>query len=132
MRKLLSSFGALAFFLSGMSAAAAVDLPVGAKAVTMEEFKAFADGKHVMVEIFDLEKPVTADLVWSWKKGTITGKAKVDGKMINVKTKLTFKDGKACSNGKGEKPSCHSIYIDGNKFYEVRDDMKVHAVSTVG
>ncbi|OWV84598.1 hypothetical protein [Rhizobium sp. R693] len=131
MRKFLSSFGALAFFLSGISAYA-VDLPAGAKKVTMEEFKAFADGKHVKVEIFDLEKPVTADLVWSWRKGTITGRANVDGKMMDVRTKLTFKDGKACSNGKGEKPSCHSIYIDGNKFYEVRDDMKVHAVSTVG
>jgi hypothetical protein len=131
MRKILSSIGALAFLLSGINAYA-LDLPAGAKKVTMEEFKAFADGKHVKVEIFDLEKPVTADLVWSWKKGTITGKANVDGKMMDVKIKLTFKDGKACSNGKGEKPNCHSIYIDGDKFYEVRDDMKVHAVSTVG
>ncbi|MGV4796019.1 hypothetical protein [Rhizobium sp. F40D2] len=49
-----------------------------------------------------------------------------------MKTKLTSKGDKACSNGKGEKPSCHSIDIDGNKFYEVGDDMKVHAVSTVG
>ncbi|AUW43891.1 hypothetical protein [Rhizobium leguminosarum] len=134
MRKILSSIGALAFLLSGINAYA-VDLPAlpaGAKKVTLEEFKAFADGKHVKVEIFDLEKPVTADLVWSWKKGTITGKANVDGKMMDVKSKLTFKDGKACSNAKGEKPNCHSIYIDGDKFYEVRDDMKVHAVSTVG
>ncbi|MGO8013160.1 hypothetical protein ACC715_36840, partial [Rhizobium ruizarguesonis] len=65
----------------------------GAKKVTMEEFKSFADVKHVKVEIFDLEKPLTADLVWSWKKGTITVKANVDGKMIDVKIKLTFKDG---------------------------------------
>ncbi|MBY5520532.1 hypothetical protein [Rhizobium leguminosarum] len=131
MREILSSIGAAAFLLSAMNAYA-VDLPAGAKKVTMEEFKAFADGKHVKVEIVDLEKPVSADLVWSWKKGTITGKADVGGKMIDVKTKLTFKGDKACSNGKGEKPNCHFIYIDGDKFYEVRDDMKVHAVSTVG
>jgi hypothetical protein len=96
----------LAFLPSGINAYA-VDLPAGAKKVTMEEFKAFADGKLMKVEIFDLEKPVTADLVWSWKKGTITGKANVDGTMMDVKVKFTFK---ACSNGKGEKPSCHSIY----------------------
>lgn len=66
------------------------------------------------------------------EEGTITGKDDVGGKTIDVKTKLTSKGDKACSNGKGEKPSCHSIDIDGNKFYEVGDDMKVHAVSTVG
>ncbi|MBB5664876.1 hypothetical protein GGE68_003073 [Rhizobium leguminosarum] len=131
MRTILSSVGAAAFMLSAVNTYA-IDLPAGAKKVTMEEFKAFADGKHVKVEIVDLDKPVTADLVWNWKKGTITGKADVGGKTIDVKTKLTFKGDKACSNGKGEKPSCHSIYIDGDKFYEVRDDMKVHAVSTVG
>ena len=130
MRKFLSFIGALTLSLSGGNAHA-MDLPSGAKKVTMEEFKALADGKHVKVEIFDFEKPVTADLVWSWKKGTITGKADVGGKMIDVKTKLTFKGDKACSAAKGEKPSCHAIYVDGNKFYEVRDDMQVHAVSTV-
>ncbi|MGG7580542.1 hypothetical protein [Rhizobium sp. Nf11,1] len=123
------SIGAAAF-LYAMNAYA-VDLPAGAKKATMDEFKAFADGKPVKVEILDLEKPVSAELVWSWKKGTITGKADVGGKTIDVKTKLTFKGDKACSAGKGEKPSCHVIYIDGDKFYEVRDDMKVHAVSTV-
>lgn len=131
MRKTLLIVGAVAFSLTGLNAYA-VDLPAGAKKVTMEEFKTFADGKQVKVEIFDMEQPVTADLVWNWKKGTITGKANVNGKMIDVKTKLTFKGDKACANGKGEKPTCHSIYLDGNKFYEVRDDMKVHAVSTVG
>ncbi|WP_245421312.1 hypothetical protein [Rhizobium sp. L9] len=75
----------------------------------LDEFKAFADGKPVKVEILDLEKPVSAELVWSWKKGTITGKADVGGKTIDVKTKLTFKGDKACSAGKGEKPSCHFI-----------------------
>ncbi|OWO94726.1 hypothetical protein B5E41_13365 [Rhizobium esperanzae] len=130
MRTIFLSISAAAF-LTAMNAYA-VDLPAGAKKATMDEFKAFADGKHVKVEIVDLEKPVTAELVWSWKKGTITGKADVGGKTIDVKTKLTFKGDKACSAGKGEKPSCHFIYIDRSKFYEVRDDMKVHAVSTVG
>ncbi|ARM88277.1 hypothetical protein RHEC894_CH01974 [Rhizobium sp. CIAT894] len=131
MRTILSSVATVVFLLSAATTYA-VDLPAGAKKVTMEEFKAFADGKRVKVEIVDMGKPVTADLVWNWKKGTITGKADVGGKMIDVKTKLTFQGDKACSNGKGEKPSCHFIYIDGDKFYEVRDDMKVHAVSTVG
>lgn len=134
MRKVLSSIGAIAFLASSVGAHA-VDLPAipaSAKKATMEEFKSFADGKPVHVEIFDFDQPVTADLVWSWNKATITGKANVDGKTINVKAKLTFKGDKACATNKGEKPTCHTIYIDGNKFYEVRDDMKVHATSTVG
>ncbi|WP_246763702.1 hypothetical protein [Rhizobium bangladeshense] len=91
----------------------------------MDEFKAFSDSRHVKVAILDLEKPVTGRTCLSWKNGTITGKADVD-KTIDVKTKLTAKVDKACSAGKGEKPSCHFIE-DGDKFYEVRDDLKVHA-----
>lgn len=109
----------------------AADLPASAKKATLAEFKALADGKKVHVEIFDLGQPITADLVWSWKKKNITGKAEVAGKTIDVNTKLTFKGDKACATNKGEKPTCHVIYIDGSKFYEVRDDMQVHAVSTV-
>jgi len=131
MKTWLSSIGALAFLLSSPTAFA-IDLPATAKKATMNEFKALADGRPVKVEIFDFDKPITADLTWSWKKSTITGKAKVDGKNIDVKAKLTFKGDKACSASKGEEPSCHTIYIEGNKFYEVRDDMKVHAISTVG
>lgn len=118
-------------FASAISISHAMDIPAGAKKVTMEEFRAFADGKHVQVDILDFEKPVSADLVWSWKKKSISGKASVDGKTINVNAKLTFKGDKACATNKGEKPTCHVIYVDANKFYEVRDDMKVHAVSTL-
>jgi hypothetical protein len=111
--------------------ATAEPLPSTAKQATMEEFKAFADGKKVDVVIFDLGVPVTAQLVWDWKKKRITGDALVNGKdKIKVKTKLSFKDQQACSEQDG-KPSCHSIFIDGNRFYEVRADGNVHATSTL-
>jgi hypothetical protein len=109
----------------------AQDLPPTAKKASMEAFKAFADGKKVHVEIFDMDTPVSGDLTWSWKTKKITGDAMVDGSKIPVSVKLSFKGDKACSNGKGEKPSCHAIFIDGNAFYEVRDDGKVHAKSTL-
>ncbi len=122
-------FFAAAFLLTGL--AAAEPLPAIAKKATMEEFKAFADGKTVEVVIFDLDVPVTATLVWDWKKKRITGNALVNGKdKIKVKTKLSFDGEKACSDNEG-KPSCHLIYIDGDKFYEVRDDGDVHATSTL-
>lgn len=76
MRTIFSNIAAAAF-LYAMNAYA-VDLPAGEKGYN-GEFKAFADGKPVKVEILDLEKPVTAELVWSWKKGTIIGKADVGG-----------------------------------------------------
>jgi hypothetical protein len=111
--------------------ALAEDLPSSAKKASMEEFKAFADGKPLDVVIYDLGVPVTATLVWSWKDMLITGKALVNNKdKIDVKTKLSFDGGKACSDDNG-KPSCHLIYIDGNKFHEVRDDGAVHATSTL-
>ena len=112
-------------------AAEAESLPATAKKVTMDEFKAFADGKRVDVVIFDLEVPATATLVWDWKKELITGSAVVNGKdKIKVKTKLSFEGDKACSDDNG-KPSCHTVYIDGDKFHEVRDDGDVHATSTI-
>lgn len=91
----------------------------------------FADGKTVDVVIFDLGVPVTATLKWDWKKKRITGDALVNGKdKIKVKSKLSFESDKACAENEG-KPTCHLIYIDGDKFYEVRDDGDVHAVSTL-
>jgi hypothetical protein len=113
----------------GMAPALAEDLPPTAKKVSMEAFKAFADGKKVHVEIFDLDAPTSADLIWNWKTKKITGEATVNGSKVPVSVKLSFKGDKACSNGKGEKPSCHAIFIDGNTFYEVRDDGKLHATS---
>lgn len=97
----------------------------------MDEFKELADGKNVSVEIFDADAPITAELVWNWKKKKITGKAQVGGNSVKVNVKLSFEGDKACSTGKGQKPVCHAIYIDGNKFYEVKDDLTVHAVSVV-
>ncbi len=118
-----------AFLATGF--AAAETLPSTATKATMEEFKAFADGKTVEVVIFDLDVPVTATLVWDWKKKRITGTALVNGKdKVKVKTKLSFREDMACADQDG-KPNCHQIYIDGNKFHEVRDDGNVHATSTL-
>ncbi|KQV31130.1 hypothetical protein [Rhizobium sp. Root1204] len=131
MRK-AALFGCFLLYSASGLSALAIDLPKDAKKVSMDEFKALADGKPVSVVIFDLGIPVTAGLTWDWAKKSITGKANANGKEITVKAKLSFKGDKACATNKGEKATCHTIYVDGNKFYEVRDDMQVHAVSTVG
>ena len=111
--------------------ACAEDLPATAQQATLEEFKAFADGKKVQVVIYDMGVTVEAELVWDWKKKTITGNALIDNKhKMKVKTPLSFEGEKACSEDQG-KPVCHLIFIDGDKFYEVRDDGKVHATSTL-
>jgi hypothetical protein len=129
LRRVVFCLSSAAFLMS--VSANAESLPSTAKQATMEEFQAFADGKKVDVVIFDLGVPVTAQLVWDWKKKRITGDALVNGKdKIKVKTKLSFKDQQACSEQDG-KPSCHAIYIDGDSFYEVRADGDVHATSTL-
>lgn len=121
------------FFLAGASSSLALEPPPAtAKKASIEELKGIADGKPVSVVIFDEAVPITADLVWNWKKKTITGTALVNSKdKIKVAAKLSFKGDQACSTSGKDKPSCHTIFIDGNKFYEIRDDGKVHAVSTV-
>ena len=111
----------------------AESLPPTAKKATMAEFQAFADGKPVTVDIFDLGAPITAKLVWDWKSKRITGTALLNKtKTIDVKSKLSFKGGKACAASPGEKPSCHLIYIDADRFYEVNEDGSVHAMSRLG
>lgn len=115
----------------GIAPLYAQELPSTAKKVSMDEFKKFADGKKVHVEILDFEKPVSAELTWNWKKKKITGEAKLDGSTFPVSSKLSFAGDKACATNKGEKPACHAVFIDGDKFYEVRDDGKLHAVSTL-
>jgi hypothetical protein len=112
--------------------AASEPLPPSAKQATMEEFQAFADGKTVEVVIFDLEVPVKATLLWDWKKKRITGDALVNGKdKIEVDTRLSFKGDMACADQEGGKPTCHLIFIDGDRFHEVRADGVLHATSTL-
>lgn len=122
------AIGLTALFSSTVLAA---ELPATAHKASLDEFKKFADGKKVEVEIFDAGQPIKANLVWNWKKKRISGKAVVGGKTIKVNVNLSFDGEKACSAGKGEKPACHDIYIDGNKFYELTDTKVVHAISTV-
>lgn len=123
----------IAGFVVTSTSALALDLPATASKATLDEFKEFADGKTVEVDILDMEKPVTATLVWSWADATISGTAVIDGSQkVEVKVALSFDGEKACSKGEGD-PTCHLIYIDreAGKFYEVRDDGAVHAVSTI-
>lgn len=124
------------FVLSGflavfpLACAYGAELPATARAVTMEEFRQFADGKTVNVEIFDAGVPITAQLVWDWEQANITGDALLDGKTIKVDVPLSFKGDQACAQ-EGDKINCHAIYIDGNSFYEVTSEGRVHAISTL-
>ncbi|WP_245463153.1 MULTISPECIES: hypothetical protein [unclassified Mesorhizobium] len=118
--------------LGFVPAAAAEDLPGTAKKATLDEFKAFVDKKPVNVVIYDMDVQVTATLTWDWKKHQVSGNAVVNGKhKIKVKTKISSDGDKACTEGDDNKIICHNIYIEGNRFYEVRDDGVLHATSTL-
>lgn len=130
LKRLCVPFLSTTFLLTG--AAASEPLPPTAKQATMDEFKAFADGKTVEVVIFDLGVPVTATLVWDWKKKRITGDALVNRKdKVEVDTRLSFKGDMACAGQEGGVPTCHLIFIDGDSFHEVRPDGVLHATSTL-
>ena len=128
------AFAATIAFASFEAAhAAAPELPASAKKVTWGEMAALNGGKPipVSVEIYDLPKPITADLVWDFKKKTITGNALVDGKdKIKVRSKLSAKGDQFCAQN-GKEITCNAIYMDGQKFYEVTAAGGVHAVSTM-
>jgi hypothetical protein len=104
-------------------------LPANAKKATRDEFIAFVNGKTVDVIIYDAGKPLTATLKWDWKKKRISGSYVLDGQKGKVQTKWSFDGDKACSQAGNQPKACHDVYIDGNQFYEMREDGKVHAVS---
>lgn len=104
-------------------------LPASAKKATQDEFIAFVSGKTVEVVIYDAGKSLTAILKWDWKKKRISGSYVLDGKKGKVQAKWTFDGDKACSRAGSQPKECHSVYIDGDQFYEMRDDGNVHAIS---
>ncbi len=104
-------------------------LPANAKIATQDDFIAFVNGKTVEVVIYDAGKSLTATLRWDWKKKRISGSYVLDGKKGKVQAKWTFDRDKACSQAGGQPKQCHAVYIDGDRFYEMRDDGKVHAIS---
>lgn len=117
--------------LIGSVAAEEPNLPATAKKATQNEFIAFVNGKTVDVVIYDAGKSLTATLKWDWKKKQISGPYVFDGKKGKVSAKWTFDGDKACSQVKGQAQQCHAIYIEGDTFFEIRDDEKVHAISKV-
>lgn len=120
----------VAFALSiSVSYAEEPSLPANAKAATQDEFIAFVNGKTVDVVIYDAGKSLTATLKWDWKKKRISGSYVLDGKKGKVQVKWSFDGDKACSQSGSQPKECHAIYIDGDQFYEMRDDGKVHAIS---
>ena len=123
----------LVAFLTGFwTPAFAMEPPGTAHKATPDELSKLIDGKTVLVSIFDLGPPVVAQLVWDWKNKTIGGRALVDGKKaVPVKTVISIEGEKACSTGSDGKKTCFVPYIDGNSFYEVREDGQVHAVSYI-
>jgi hypothetical protein len=129
MRRSLAIALAVSALSTSFSQAEEPTLPGSAKLATREEFIAFVNGKTVDVVIYDAGKPLTAILKWDWKKKRISGSYVLDGKKGKVQAKWTFDGDKACSQAGNHSKQCHAVYIDGDRFYEMRDDGKVHAIS---
>jgi hypothetical protein len=112
------------------SVAQSMELPPSAKKATVEAFRAFSDGRTFDVDIFDMGQPIKARLRYDWSAKTIAGDAVIEGKTIDVNVGLVTRKDKSCAKT-GETVTCHTIYIDGDRFYEVTDAGVVHAVSVV-
>ncbi len=133
MRYYQVSATAAAFMLTLIGSVVAEEptLPATAKKATQDEFIAFVNGKTVDVVIYDAGKSLSATLKWDWKKKRISGPYLLDGKKGKAVAKWSFDGDKACSQAGAQPKQCHSIYIDGDQFFELRDDGKVHAVSVL-
>ena len=106
--------------------------PSSAKQVKPDEFITVSNGKRVFVTVFDLDKPVAADLKWDWKKKRVTGNFIYGGtKKGKVDTKISVEGDTVCGINKGEKTkNCYTYYLDAGGFYEMTSDGKMHAWSS--
>jgi hypothetical protein len=129
MRRSLVIAVAVSALSTALAQAEEPTLPSTAKMATREEFIAFVNGKTVDVVIYDAGKSLTAILKWDWKKKRISGSYVLDGQKGKVQAKWTFEGDKVCSQSGGRPKECHGVYIEDDKFYEMRDDGKVHAIS---
>lgn len=125
--KFLRSFTLSALWVSLLmsgSLAAAPELPAGAKQLTTsDEIVQALTASRRKVTVYDMGKKVfTIHSTYDWPNKVINidvGKKKKDSRKWDVK------DDKFCVKNE----PCRTIYLDGNKVFEVNPNGKVHATS---
>jgi hypothetical protein len=104
-------------------------LPVSASAVPASKILDMANGKTVLVTVFDSDKPLVARSKWDAKKsrviGTFINGGKPEGKFT---IKFKVKGDKICFVTQTE--DCYSYHLVEKGFVEINDKGKVHAIST--
>jgi len=106
-------------------------IPEGAKPLNGAEIKAFLDGKTFQFVAYDSEKSLTGTSTWELNKGSAYGEYSWDNRSLKPWSRDWYVENDLnCTKPTQGDAECNHIYLDGEKFIEVRQDGVIHAVST--
>jgi len=106
-------------------------IPEGAKPLNGAEIKVFLDGKTFRLVVYDAAKSLTGTSTWELDQGRVHGEYSWDNQDPKPWSRSWYVENNLnCTKPKGGEAECNQIYLDGQKFIEVRQDGVIHAVST--
>jgi len=132
--KVLGSIVVVAVVAIGISAIGAYAEPIipeGAKQLNGAEIKVFLEGKTFRLVVYDAAKSLTGTSTWELNNGSVHGEYSWDNQSPKPWSADWYVESNMnCIKKKSGEVECHQIYLDGEKFIEVRQDGVIHAVST--
>jgi hypothetical protein len=106
-------------------------IPEGAKPLNGAEIKVFLDGRTFRFVVYDSAKPLTGTSTWQLNDGSVHGEYSWDNQSPKSWSRTWYLENDLnCTKPKKGDAECNHIYLDGEKFIEVRQDGVTHAVST--
>jgi hypothetical protein len=114
-----------------LSLAEAPVLPSAAKQLTGDEIVKLLDGKTRTGKVYSAKGEMTAITTWDWRKKIIAGtwKRPANGKSGKFSYVWSIDGDKSCGAPKGQKPSCSSLFMDGDTLYDIKEGATVNSVS---
>jgi hypothetical protein len=106
-------------------------LPTDAKQLTGDQIRAFLAGNTFQFDVHDAGKPLTGTSTWESERGIVFGEYSLDHQSPKPWKRAWWVEGdKNCTRSGDNPPECQMIYVDGDRFFEIREDGGVHAIST--
>jgi hypothetical protein len=106
-------------------------IPEGAKPLNGAEIKEFLDGRTFRLVVYDAKKSLTGTSTWELNEGRVHGEYSWDNQDPKSWSRKWYVENDLnCTKPTKGDAECNRIYLDGEKFIEVRQDGVIHAVST--
>ena len=106
-------------------------LPAGAKKLSGEQIRQRLGDRTFRFVVHDANVEVSGTSTWDLKSETVSGDYVWGGRSGKWKKQWKIIDDRNCIGDGGGKPwECQNIFVNGDVYYEVRDDAVIHGVNT--